>query len=139
MTRYFMTIPEASRLVLQAGALASGGEIFILDMGEPVKIVDLAKQMIWLSGYSEDDIKIVESGIRPGEKLYEELLANDENTEGKIYEKIFVGKVHNLPLYQVETFIETLFGLPEETLKESLVTFANNTYEENIELLERLV
>ena len=70
MTRYFMTIPEASRLVIQSGALAKGGEIFILDMSEPVKIVDLAKNMIRLSGLTEDDIEIVESGIRPGEKLY---------------------------------------------------------------------
>ena len=139
MTRYFMTIPEASRLVLQAGALASGGEIFVLDMGEPVKIVDLAKQMIWLSGYSEEEIEIVESGIRPGEKLYEELLATDENTIGQIYEKIFVGKVHNLPLEQVEVFIKTLLDLSEEKLKENLVTFANNTYEENMDLLEQLV
>lgn len=72
MTRYFMTIPEASRLVIQSGALAKGGEIFILDMSEPVKIVDLAKNMIRLSGYSEDEIEIIETGIRPGEKLYEE-------------------------------------------------------------------
>ena len=74
MTRYFMTIPEASRLVIQLGALAKGGEIFILDMSEPVKIIDLAKNMIRLSGYSEDEIEIIETGIRPGEKLYEELL-----------------------------------------------------------------
>ena len=66
MTRYFMTIPEASRLVIQSGALAKGGEIFILDMSEPVKIVDLAKNMIRLSGYSEDEIEIIETGIRPG-------------------------------------------------------------------------
>src|SRR5699024_8370011 len=77
MTRYFMTIPEASRLVIQAGALAEGGEIFVLDMGDPVKIYDLAKQMVWLSGHTEDEINIVETGIRPGEKLYEELLADD--------------------------------------------------------------
>ncbi|EOS7905828.1 polysaccharide biosynthesis protein, partial [Enterococcus hirae] len=81
MTRYFMTIPEASRLVIQSGALAKGGEIFILDMSEPVKIVDLAKNMIRLSGYSEDEIEIIETGIRPGEKLYEELLLDKERND----------------------------------------------------------
>lgn len=131
MTRYFMTIPEASRLVMQAGALADGGEIFVLDMGEPVKILDLAKQMIWLSGYNEHEIGIVESGIRPGEKLYEELLASDENINEQVFEKIFVGKVHNLPLNQVYTFIETLDGLSNKELKKKLVKFANNSYEEN--------
>ena len=80
-------LEEASRLVMQAGALARGGEIFVLDMGEPVKIAELARQMIWLSGHTEDEIEIVESGIRPGEKLYEELLADDENTEEQIFEK----------------------------------------------------
>lgn len=133
MTRYFMTIPEASRLVMQAGALADGGEIFVLDMGEPVKILDLAKQMIWLSGHTEEEIGIVESGIRPGEKLYEELLASEENTENKVFEKIFVGKVQNLPLDMVLNFISSLEDLSEEELKEHLIAFANNSYEENIE------
>lgn len=139
MTRYFMTIPEASRLVMQAGALADGGEIFVLDMGEPVKILDLAKQMIWLSGYNEQEIGIVESGIRPGEKLYEELLATDENVEEQIFEKIFVGKVHNLPLDQVYAFVESLEGLANKDLKKMLVNFANNSNEENSEVIEQLV
>ena len=80
ITRYFMSIPEACQLVLQAGLMGDGGEIFVLDMGEPVRIADLARDMIRLSGFSETDIKIVYSGLRPGEKLYEELLADDEHT-----------------------------------------------------------
>ena len=80
IVRYFMTIPEAAQLVLQAGLMGSGGEIFVMDMGEPVRIADLARDMIRLSGYSENEITIVFSGLRPGEKLYEELLANNENT-----------------------------------------------------------
>ncbi|MBF7016773.1 polysaccharide biosynthesis protein [Staphylococcus durrellii] len=92
MTRYFMTIPEAARLVLQAGALARGGEIFVLDMGEPVKITDLAKNLIKLSGKNSSDIKIEYSGIRPGEKLFEELLNEDEIHPKQIFEKIYIGK-----------------------------------------------
>ena len=92
MTRYFMTIPEASRLVIQAGTLAAGGEVFVLDMGEPVKIVDLAKNLIKLSGYSEEEIGIEYSGIRPGEKLFEELLNENERQSEHVFPKIFIGK-----------------------------------------------
>lgn len=129
MTRYFMTIPEASRLVLQAGSLARGGEIFVLDMGEPVKIVDLAKQMIQLSGAKNKDIEITESGIRPGEKLYEELLSKSENTKKEVFEKIFIGKVTNAPLEDVIYFVEEIKHLTDEELKEILVAFANNKIE----------
>jgi FlaA1/EpsC-like NDP-sugar epimerase len=80
ITRYFMSIPEAAQLVLQAGAMGKGGEIFVLDMGEPVRIVDLAREMIRLSGLTVNDIKIVFTGLRAGEKLYEELLADEEHT-----------------------------------------------------------
>ncbi|EGP5214814.1 polysaccharide biosynthesis protein [Enterococcus faecium] len=124
MTRYFMTIPEASRLVIQSGALAKGGEIFILDMSEPVKIVDLAKNMIRLSGYSEDEIEIIETGIRPGEKLYEELLLDKERNDEAVYEKIFVG---NIKGYSMQTVMEFVNSLPQddEQLAKEIVTFAN--------------
>lgn len=124
MTRYFMTIPEASRLVIQSGALAKGGEIFILDMGEPVKIVDLAKNMILLSGYSEDEIEIIETGIRPGEKLYEELLLDKERNDEAVYEKIFVG---NIKGYSMQTVMDFVKSLPQddEQLAKEIVTFAN--------------
>lgn len=93
ITRYFMTIPEASRLVIQAGALAKGGEIFVLDMGEPVKIVDLATQLIELSGYKPNqDIKIEFIGLRPGEKLYEELLLEEEGLESTKQEGILIAR-----------------------------------------------
>lgn len=93
MVRYFMTIPEAVQLVIQAGAMARGGEIFILDMGEPVKIVDLARDMIKLSGLEPDkDIQIVFTGIRPGEKLFEELLTASEGTTSTRHKRIFVAK-----------------------------------------------
>ena len=93
MVRYFMTIPEAAQLVIQAGAMAKGGEIFILDMGKPVKIVDLAKDLIRLSGFEPDvDIKIQFTGIRPGEKLYEELLTAEEGTTSTKHSRIFVAK-----------------------------------------------
>lgn len=127
MTRYFMTIPEASRLVLQAGALANGGEIFILDMGEPVKIIDLAKKMVRLSGFTEKEIPIVEAEIRPGEKLYEELLASSEHTDRKVYDKIFVGKVNNKSLQEVMNFVQEIGHYSDEKLKKSLIDFANNS------------
>lgn len=125
MTRYFMTIPEASRLVIQAGALAKGGEIFILDMGEPVKIVDLAKKVVKLSGYTEKEIAIIETGIRPGEKLYEELLVDSEKTNEKVYDKIFVGKVSSTSIKEVEQFIEELSRSAESKIKKDILSFTN--------------
>jgi FlaA1/EpsC-like NDP-sugar epimerase len=124
MIRYFMTIPEASRLVIQAGVLARGGEIFILDMGEPVKIHDLAKKMIKLSGYTEEEIPIIETGIRPGEKIYEELLADRSALERKVYDKIFVGKASRYPLEETVAFATNLENLPAEELKDTLINYA---------------
>ncbi|RSH98067.1 polysaccharide biosynthesis protein [Streptococcus sanguinis] len=124
MTRYFMTIPEASRLVIQAGALMQGGEVFVLDMGEPVKILDLAKKMITLSGHTEEEIQIQEAGIRPGEKLYEELLSAKEKVNNQVYEKIFVGNVQSLPKTEVDSYVDSLLSLGANDLKDSLVKFA---------------
>lgn len=109
ITRYFMTIPEASQLVLEAGAMGRGGEIFIFDMGESVKIMDLAKNMIRLSGLKyPDDIDITVTGLRPGEKLYEELLANGENTLPTYHDKIMISKVRELDYEQTRELIEKL-------------------------------
>ncbi|HSA89354.1 MAG TPA: polysaccharide biosynthesis protein, partial [Burkholderiales bacterium] len=95
ITRYFMSIPEASQLVLQAGMMGKGGEIYVLDMGEPVRIVDLARQMIRLSGLSQDDIRIEYTGLRPGEKLYEEPLADSETTLPTPHRKLRIARVRS--------------------------------------------
>ena len=92
--RYFMTIPEACRLVMEAGTMGMGGEIYIFEMGRPVKIADMAKRMIELSGFDPDkEISIIYTGLRPGEKLYEELLSNKENTLPTAHNKIRVARV----------------------------------------------
>jgi UDP-N-acetyl-D-glucosamine 4,6-dehydratase len=112
MTRYFMLIPEACQLVLQAASIAKGNELFILDMGEPVKIIDLAKKMIQLYG-KEDEIKIEFTGLRPGEKLYEELML-DESEQKTKYESIYIT---NPTPYDIETLkkdIDTLFAADEK-------------------------
>ncbi|MDE5413780.1 polysaccharide biosynthesis protein [Alkalihalobacterium chitinilyticum] len=125
MVRYFMTIPEASRLVIQAGALAKGGEIFVLDMGEPVKIVDLAKNLIKLSGYSLDEIDIEFKGMRPGEKLFEELLKEEEIEERQVYPKIYIGKTAALYIKEIEEIINNYSCLDKASIRETLLQLAN--------------
>ena len=97
IVRYFMSIPEAAQLVLQAGTMGRGGEIFVLDMGEPVKITDLARDMIRLSGFADDDIRIEFTGLRPGEKLFEELLADSESTRPTPHAKLRIAKPSEVP------------------------------------------
>lgn len=125
MVRYFMTIPEASRLVLQAGALALGGEIFILDMGKPVRIYDLAKNLIKLSGYTTQEISIKFTGIRQGEKLFEELLNKEEMGDQHIYPHIYIGKSATLYIEEIESLIDLYPVMSKEELRERLLTLAN--------------
>ncbi|SOC44731.1 FlaA1/EpsC-like NDP-sugar epimerase [Salinicoccus kekensis] len=124
MTRYFMTIPEASRLVIQAGTLAQGGEVFVLDMGEPIKIVDLARNMIKFSGFREDEIGIKFTGIRPGEKLYEELLGEDEIHPEQAYEKIYRGKTILIEKAEIDDLVESLLNNFD---KKDLILYANKS------------
>lgn len=133
MTRYFMTIPEASRLVIQAGTLARGGEVFVLDMGEPVKIVDLAKNLIRLSGYQDDEIKIEYSGIRPGEKLYEELLNPGERQNDYVFPKIYIGKATPISELELQYVLDKLLEIQLDEMKEILIGLANlKTVELNV-------
>ena len=125
MTRYFMTIPEASQLVIQAGALAKGGEIFVLDMGEPVKIVDLAKNLIKLSGYMIDEIGIEFTGIRPGEKMFEELLNENEVHPEQVFPKIFVGKATVVERSVLQQFIEKFPDMGSEQVRFRLLEITN--------------
>ena len=117
ITRYFMTIPEACQLVLEAGFMGNGSEIYVFDMGSPVKIYDLAEKMIFLSGYiPHKDIKIVVTGLRPGEKLYEELLSSKENCKLTHNEKITIGKVRQYDYYKAnEKITEMLENLNNDT------------------------
>jgi FlaA1/EpsC-like NDP-sugar epimerase len=109
MERYFMTIPEAAQLILQAGVLGKGGEIFVLDMGEPVKIQYLAEQMIRLSGKEpHKDIPIVHSGLRPGEKLYEELFHEQEKLEKTGHEKIFLARYREVDWDRLEASLNAM-------------------------------
>lgn len=141
ITRYFMTIPEACQLVLEAGAMGQGGEIFVFDMGKPMKVVDLARKMIKMTGKEPGrDIQIVYSGLRPGEKLYEELLNNAENTLPTYHEKILIAKVRGYSFSEVDKKVSQLiesaqkhYLTPTVALMKSLVPefiSKNSTYEE---------
>jgi FlaA1/EpsC-like NDP-sugar epimerase len=122
VTRYFMTIPEACQLVLEAGAMSDGGEIYIFDMGQPVRIDDLARKMIKLSGLTlGKDIQIVYTGLRSGEKLYEELLANEENTLPTHHNKILIARVKPYNFDQIAADIKELIGLFDSQHNESIV------------------
>lgn len=126
MVRYFMTIPEASRLVIQAGALAKGGEIFVLDMGEPVNITDLAQNVIRMSGYTVDEIGIHYTGIRPGEKLFEEMLKENEKEEQQVYPKIYIGKSFEVYFEEIEQLIRDFSQMNKVELRLRLLDLANH-------------
>ena len=123
VTRYFMSIPEAAQLVLQAGLMGHGGEIFVLDMGEPIRIAHLAKEMIRLSGFTEDEIKVVYSGLRPGEKLYEELLADDERSLPTPHPKLRIARARSVDEAWVTAllkWVEAAAGKDEPVVKQEL-------------------
>ena len=124
MTRYFMTVTEAARLVLQAAALANSGEVYVLDMGEPIKIVDLARDLIQMSGHKESEIGIVFSGLRPGEKLYEELLADNDASLPSLHPRLRIARIVSLPsLGELEGFLESLLAsstLDQKSLRDRL-------------------
>ena len=143
MRRYFMTIPEASQLVLQAGTMGSGGEIFVLDMGEPVRIQDLARNLILLSGFRPDeDIRIEFTGLRPGEKLYEELNLLDESMLPTFHEKIRIFAANGLPAQSMEHYLATLREIcTTRDLPRLVLTFkdAIQDYNPSSHLLRRIL
>jgi FlaA1/EpsC-like NDP-sugar epimerase len=118
ITRYFMTIQESVRLVLEAGHMGQGGELYVFDMGEPVKIYDLAVNLIKLSGLTlGKDIQIVETGLRPGEKLFEELLADGETTKPTHHKQIFISQANSLALKEVEDLVQDCTRLDNSWLR----------------------
>jgi len=122
ITRYFMTIPEATRLVLQAAALAESGQVYVMDMGEPVKIIDLARTMIRLAGHHENEISIVFSGLRPGEKLYEELLADADSTLPSKHPRLRIALLHTTEAQRLIADLDSGLeaygpGVPDEAVK----------------------
>ena len=138
ITRFFMAIPEAAQLVMQASVMGAGGEIFVLDMGAPVRIVDLAKNMINLSGLSEDQIKIKFTGLRPGEKLYEEILIEGENILPTRHKKIFIANTKNISFSWVESVILWISTLPQKKemiIKRELKKWVQEYHQKNKDLL----
>ena len=122
ITRYFMTISEASQLVLEAGTMGNGSEVYVFDMGQPVKVVDLAKKMIQLSGFEEGkDIKITFTGLRPGEKLYEELLNDNENTIPTHHQKILKATVPASPYTEMEIAMNEIKNLLENDSSTAII------------------
>ena len=145
ITRYFMTIPEASRLVLEAATMGNGGEIYLFDMGEPVKILSLAERMIMLSGFQpNEDIDIVFSGLRPGEKLYEELLTKKENILPTYHKKIFIAKQETINSELINSCIEELKSILASNSEESDMLIVQNiknlvtTFKSNNSIYEKL-
>ena len=122
IVRYFMTIPEACELVLQAGTMGKGGEIFVFDMGEPVKILNLATRMIKLSGYEPNvDIKLVYTGLRPGEKLYEELLSDSTKTMPTHHKKIMISKDPSMSFTEIEALTTQMYEVATQGDKTEVV------------------
>jgi FlaA1/EpsC-like NDP-sugar epimerase len=142
ITRYFMTIPEACELVLEAATMGEGGEVFVFDMGESVKIVNLAKKMITLSGLRVDrDIEIKYTGLRPGEKLYEELLNTDENTLPTHHPKILIAKVNSPSFAYMEAQVQEISRLLTEANTNCLVSKIKEVipeYKSNNSVFEKL-
>jgi len=124
MQRYFMSIPEAAQLVLQAGSMGKGGEIFVLDMGDPVRILDLAKDMIRMSGFNEEEVRIAITGLRPGEKLYEELLSDDEQHLLTPHPKLRIARARHFSdefLNAVLTWLQQSRPLEDSEVRAALV------------------
>ncbi len=135
ITRYFMTIPEACQLVLEAGFMGKGGEIFVFDMGKPVKVYDLAKKMIALSGFVlDEDIEIKITGLRPGEKLYEELLNNTENVLPTHNDKIMIGKIQKHDYEEVNYAVSNLINSISDLSKQDLVALMKSIVPEFISM-----